>query len=110
MHEMGLDAYIFSIAWPRLIADGGGKINPKGLEYYNNIIDELILRGMTVRVRNISDLVTEREVREFFSFSGQIKHVESDSIQWRRGGLPMSHSKIPRLSRLRFTCQYGYKL
>ncbi|XP_066309044.1 probable inactive beta-glucosidase 33 isoform X3 [Miscanthus floridulus] len=46
MHEMGLDAYIFSIAWPRLIADGGGKINPKGLEYYNNIIDELILRGI----------------------------------------------------------------
>jgi len=34
--------------------------------------------GMKVRVRNISDLATEREVREFFSFSGQIKHVESD--------------------------------
>jgi len=34
--------------------------------------------GMTVRVRNISDLAPEREVREFFSFFGQIKHVESD--------------------------------
>jgi hypothetical protein len=32
------------------------------------------------------------------------------AIQWRRGGLPTSHSKIRRLSRLRFTCQYGYKL
>ena len=30
----------------------------------------------TVRVRNISDLATEREVREFFSFSGEIKHVD----------------------------------
>ncbi|CAD6218576.1 unnamed protein product [Miscanthus lutarioriparius] len=46
MHEMGLDAYRFSIAWPRLIPDGRGKINPKGLEYYNNLIDELILHGI----------------------------------------------------------------
>jgi hypothetical protein len=29
----------------------------------------------TVRVRNISDLAGEREVREFFSFSGEIDHV-----------------------------------
>ncbi|XP_066390670.1 probable inactive beta-glucosidase 33 [Miscanthus floridulus] len=46
MHEMGLDAYIFFIAWPRLISDGRGKINPKGLEYYNNLIDALILHGI----------------------------------------------------------------
>jgi hypothetical protein len=94
-------------------------------------------------------------VREFFSFSGEIEHVDirlwapldffpyfSAScffflyvlvafffslldlyfelhcdfglwlvvavIQWRRGGRPTSHSKIPRLSRLRFSCRYGF--
>ncbi|XP_025803864.1 beta-glucosidase 32-like isoform X2 [Panicum hallii] len=46
MHAMGLDAYRFSIAWPRLIPDGRGEINPKALEYYNNLIDELILYGI----------------------------------------------------------------
>eukprot|EP00253_Pinus_taeda_P036437 PITA_36437 len=46
MTEMGLDAYRFSISWSRLIPDGRGVVNPKGVEYYNNLINELILHGV----------------------------------------------------------------
>lgn len=42
MKEMGLKAYRFSISWSRLIPAGIGEINEKGIEYYNNLIDELI--------------------------------------------------------------------
>ncbi|KAF6134756.1 hypothetical protein GIB67_002157 [Kingdonia uniflora] len=42
----GLDAYRFSISWSRLIPNGRGPINPKGLRHYSNLIDELIKYGI----------------------------------------------------------------
>uniref|UniRef100_A0A803L9V2 Uncharacterized protein n=1 Tax=Chenopodium quinoa TaxID=63459 RepID=A0A803L9V2_CHEQI len=50
MAETGLDAYRFSISWSRLIPDGRGPINPKGVEYYNNLINELISYGIQPHV------------------------------------------------------------
>ncbi|KAH9619538.1 hypothetical protein KSS87_014651 [Heliosperma pusillum] len=50
MAETGLDAYRFSISWSRLIPNGRGPVNPKGLEYYNNLINALISKGIQPHV------------------------------------------------------------
>jgi 6-phospho-beta-glucosidase len=44
--ELGLKAYRFSIAWTRIFPSGEGEINSKGIDFYNNLIDELIANGI----------------------------------------------------------------
>lgn len=45
--EMGFSCYRFSIAWSRIFPDGIGTPNPKGVEFYHNLIDECIANGIT---------------------------------------------------------------
>lgn len=44
--DMGVDAYRFSIAWPRIIPDGTGPVNEKGLDFYDRLIDGCKARGI----------------------------------------------------------------
>lgn len=46
MKELGLNAYRFSISWPRVIPDGKGAVNQKGLDYYSRLVDELLANGI----------------------------------------------------------------
>ena len=46
MAEMGFKTYRFSISWSRIIPEGTGAINPKGIEYYNNVINECLKYGI----------------------------------------------------------------
>ena len=42
----GFDAYRFSFAWPRLIPEGIGRVNPEGLAFYDRLIDGMLERGI----------------------------------------------------------------
>ena len=46
LEQLGIQAYRFSIGWPRVQPDGKGALNPKGLEFYRRLLDGLGERGI----------------------------------------------------------------
>jgi len=46
IRELGLKAYRFSIAWSRVMPDGAGKVNARGLQYYDRLVDGLLAHGI----------------------------------------------------------------
>src|SRR5882762_6402709 len=46
IRDLGVKAYRFSIAWPRVFPQGSGAPNPKGLDFYNRLVDELLKNGI----------------------------------------------------------------
>jgi beta-glucosidase len=46
MSELGMKAYRFSISWPRVLPAGRGPMNPKGLDFYERLVDALLAAGI----------------------------------------------------------------
>ncbi|WVZ86375.1 hypothetical protein U9M48_033167 [Paspalum notatum var. saurae] len=47
MHSLGVNAYRFSISWARVLPKGRfGKVNQAGIDFYNKLIDSLLLKGI----------------------------------------------------------------
>lgn len=46
MQTIGLDAYRFSVAWSRILPEGRGKMNPKGVDFYHRLLDALERAGI----------------------------------------------------------------
>lgn len=47
MKRIGLQAYRFSVSWPRILPAGRGKVNQKGLDFYSRLVDGLLEAGIT---------------------------------------------------------------
>jgi beta-glucosidase len=46
MKELGLKTYRFSISWPRVLPEGRGPVNEKGLDFYDRLVDNLLAAGI----------------------------------------------------------------
>ena len=46
MAQLGLGAYRFSIAWPRILPEGRGAVNQAGLDFYDRLVDTLLAKGI----------------------------------------------------------------
>jgi beta-glucosidase len=57
MRELGLHSYEFSIGWSRVLPDGVGAVNAKGLDFYDRLVDELVAAGVKpVPILHVWDL------------------------------------------------------
>ncbi len=50
LKSLGLNAYRFSVSWPRVQPGGSGPVNQKGLDYYRAVLDELAANGISPAV------------------------------------------------------------
>ncbi|KAL5990482.1 Beta-glucosidase 18 [Asimina triloba] len=75
MHGLGVDSYRFSIAWSRVLPRGRfGEVNSAGIEFYNRLIDGLLLKGIQPFVTlNHFDIPQELEERYGAWLSPQIQ-------------------------------------
>ena len=46
MTDLGLDAYRFSVSWPRVLPEGAGAVEQRGLDFYRRLVDELLEAGI----------------------------------------------------------------
>ncbi|MBX5474592.1 MAG: beta-glucosidase [Thermoleophilia bacterium] len=46
MRELGIDAFRFSIAWPRVLPEGRGRVEQRGLDFYDRLVDALLEAGI----------------------------------------------------------------
>jgi beta-glucosidase len=77
MKEMGIQSYRFSISWARILPEGRGKVNPKGLAFYKNLIKLLLENGIKPAVtlfhwdlpQKLQDIGgwANREVTDYFA-------------------------------------------
>jgi beta-glucosidase len=42
MRELGIGAFRFSVSWPRILPDGRGRVEQRGLDFYDRLVDELL--------------------------------------------------------------------
>ena len=71
MKEMGFNFYRFSIAWSRIIPNGDDEINEEGVQFYNNLIDELIANGITPMITLVHFDMPYHLVKEYNGFASR---------------------------------------
>ncbi len=92
MKELGIHSYRFSISWPRIFPNGDTQLNQAGLDFYNELIDELIRNEITPYItlfhwdlpQALDDIGgwLNREIPERFAYySGVVIEAFSDRVE-----------------------------
>ncbi|EMT39485.1 Beta-glucosidase/6-phospho-beta- glucosidase/beta- galactosidase [Thermoanaerobacter thermohydrosulfuricus WC1] len=92
MKELGHNSFRFSISWSRLIPGGVGEVNKKAVEFYNNVIDELIKNDiepfvtlfhfdMPIEMQNIGGFENKKVVEYFAEYAKTCFELFGDRVK-----------------------------
>lgn len=93
MKKIGLKSYRFSISWARIYPDDSGKVNEKGLQFYKNLVDELLGAGiepmctlfhwdLPMWVHEKGAWLTEEGIDAFVQYAATCVEALSDKIKY----------------------------
>ncbi|MEA3365305.1 MAG: GH1 family beta-glucosidase [Candidatus Hydrogenedentes bacterium] len=106
MAELGLNAYRFSIAWPRIIPEGAGKVNDAGLDFYERLVDALLKKNITPyptlfhwdlpqKLQDVGGWANRDICRQFADYATVVVERLSDRIShWITHNEPAVHSLL----------------
>jgi beta-glucosidase len=93
LDELGVNAYRFSIAWPRLFPTGRGPLEQRGLDHYDRLIDALLEKGITPLVtlyhwdlpqalQDEGGWLSRDTVERFAEYAGTCFDAYGDRVKW----------------------------
>lgn len=121
LKSLNMNVYRFSIGWSRVIPDGDGKVNPKGIEFYHNVIDKCLELGIepwiTLYHWDLPQALQDkggwvnRKVIDWFSYYADIvtKEYGSKVKHWMVLNEPMAYTGLGYLLGVHAPGKRGFK-
>lgn len=93
MAELNLGAYRFSLSWPRILPQGTGAVNERGLDFYDRLVDALLARGirplatlyhwdLPVALQERGGWLNRDTAYAFADYASAVAHRLGDRIDW----------------------------
>jgi beta-glucosidase len=93
MAELNLNAYRFSLSWPRILPQGSGAVNQRGLDFYDRLVDTLLARGirplatlyhwdLPVALQDRGGWLARDTAYAFAEYAGVVAQRLGDRVDW----------------------------
>ena len=93
MAELNLSAYRFSLSWPRILPQGTGAVNERGLDFYDRLVDALLARGISplatlyhwdlpVALQDRGGWLVRDTAHAFAEYAEVVARRLGDRVQW----------------------------
>src|SRR5215470_10743730 len=93
MASLNLNAYRFSLSWPRILPQGTGAVNQRGLDFYDRLVDALLARGiqplatlyhwdLPIALQDRGGWLTRDTAYAFAGYAEVVARSLGDRVQW----------------------------